>query len=325
MKPSALITGLDAATVLPSRPLHLAIGMFDGMHLGHRAVVESALRSARRAKGIAAALTFDPHPSRVLRPDKAVAMIQPVEARVDALTQEGLDAVIVHRFSREYASVEAADFLPHLRQRLPYLAGIYVGENWRYGRGRAGDISSLIEAGKAAGVTVVSAPRINHNGRPISSTRVRECLGAGQLEEANELLGYSYGGEGTTVAGKQLGRTIGFPTLNIEWMVECRPRLGVYAVRVRDESDQGSEWQNAVANFGLRPTVENSTVPRLEVHVLDGTQLTTGARVRVEWLRFIRDERRFDSLEQLREQIAADTAVARAYFLAADGAGDFRR
>ena len=317
MKPANPIHGLDEATALPSRPLHLAIGMFDGMHLGHRAVVESALRSARRAKGVAAALTFDPHPSRVLRPESAVAMIQPVDARVEALLQEGLDAVIVHPFSREYAAIEAADFLPHLRERLPHLAGLYVGENWRYGRGRAGDISSLIAAGADAGVTVVSAPRINHNGRPISSTRIRECLASGELEQANELLGYSYGGEGTTVAGKQLGRTIGFPTLNIEWPVECLPRLGVYAVRVRDESVPGSEWQNAVANFGLRPTVEDARTPRLEVHVLAGTQLSAGARVRVEWLKFIRDERRFASLDQLREQIANDTARVRAYFVAA--------
>ena len=315
MKSSARISGLDAAAaVLPSRPLHLAIGMFDGMHLGHRAVVESALRSARRAKGLAVALTFDPHPSRVLRPDAAVAMIQPVEARVDALLQGGLDAVIVHPFTRDYAMIEAGEFLPHLRARLPALAAIYVGENWRYGRGRAGDIASLIAAGRSAGVTVVSAPRINHNGRPISSTRIRDCLAAGELDEANELLGYSYGGEGTTVAGKQLGRTIGFPTLNIEWTVECRPRLGVYAVRVRDESVPDSSWQNAVANFGIRPTVEDSTVPRLEVHVLDGTHLATGARVRVEWLRFMRDECRFESLADLRAQIANDTARVRAYF-----------
>ena len=141
----------QAAAVLPSRPLHLAIGMFDGMHLGHRAVVESALRSARRAKGLAVALTFDPHPSRVLRPDAAVAMIQPVEARVDALLQGGLDAVIVHPFTRDYAMIEAGEFLPHLRARLPGLAAIYVGENWRYGRGRAGDAGGRGVGGAGGG------------------------------------------------------------------------------------------------------------------------------------------------------------------------------
>ncbi len=318
MKLPAEIDGLEAASALPRRPLHLAIGMFDGVHLGHRAVVEAALHSARRVRGLAVALTFDPHPSRVLRPEQAVPLLQPVEARVAALLREGLDAVILHRFVPAYAAIEAEDFLPHLREHLPQLVALYVGENWRYGRGRRGNIHSLIEAGRANGVTVVSAPRINHNGDPISSTRIRENLATGRMEEVNQMLGYSYGGEGTTIAGKQLGRTIGFPTLNVDWVVECRPRFGVYVVRVRSEGGEPTRWQPAVANFGLRPTVENTEVPRLEVHVLEPTSLTSGDRVRVEWLHFLREERRFGSLDELRTRIAADAAAARAYFAAAD-------
>lgn len=316
MKSAQVITGLAAAANLPPRPLHLAIGMFDGVHRGHRAVIEVPVGAARQGDGQAAVLTFDPHPSRLLRPAQAVEMIQPLAARLAALAGEGLDAIIVQPFVAEFAAIEAEDFLAYLHRQLPQLVSLHVGENWRYGRGRRGDLASLIAAGRTCGVTVVSAPRVNHLGEPISSTRIRECLEQGRIEVANAMLGRSYGGEGRVTAGKQLGRTLGFPTLNLAWPVECQPRHGVYAVRVRGDAAAPAAGLPAVANFGLRPTVEQSQIPRLEVHVLADTTLTTGDRLEVEWLTFLRPEQRFDSIDALRLQIAADTQAARAYFAA---------
>ncbi|HLP26981.1 MAG TPA: riboflavin kinase, partial [Acidobacteriota bacterium] len=159
-----------------------------------------------------------------------------------------------------------------------------------------------------AGFAVYSAPRLNHNGAPISSSRIRELIAAGEIEAANALLGYSYFAEGTVEQGKRLGRTLGFPTLNLTWQPGLAPRYGVYLVTV---SGQDGRMQPAVANYGLRPTVESgATTPRLEVHVLTLTTLTYGDRVTVRWLRFLRPERRFPGVEALREQIEADRRSA---------------
>lgn len=301
-----------AADALPTRPLHLAIGMFDGVHLGHHAVIEAAVHSARRSSGIAAVLTFWPHPSRLFRPDNAVRLIMTPALKNRQLARLGVDAVISQPFDAHYASIEAEDFLPRLKQALPSLTTIYVGENWRFGRGRRGDIGLLVAEGKQHGIAVVSAPRINQNGEPISSTRIRRYLEEGAMEEANALLGYTYFAEGVVAPGKQLGRKLGFPTLNVVWEPDLRPRFGVYAVRV--SGDKTAQSLPAVANYGLRPTVEDSVIPRLEIHVLGSCPFDAGDEVSVEWLSFLRPERKFDGVESLRTQIAADREAAQAWF-----------
>lgn len=305
------IDGLERAA-LPARPLHLAIGMFDGVHLGHRAVVEAAVHSARAAGGLAGVLTFWPHPSALFRPDSPTRSMQHPEAKAKLLHALGVEAVIVQPFTRELASVCGEDFLPWLKQRLPHLASVYVGENFRFGQGRRGDVALLVEEGRKHGVHVFSAARVNLDGEPISSTRIRAQLAAGDIHAVNTLLGYNYFAEGTVRRGKRLGRTIGFPTLNVPWAPELAPRLGVYAVRV--SGGKSAHALPAVANYGVRPTVENATEPRLEVHVLDACPYTEGDLVRVEWLRFLRPEMKFAGLEELRAQIARDRAEALKFF-----------
>jgi riboflavin kinase/FMN adenylyltransferase len=302
----------EAAAALPARPLHLAIGMFDGVHLGHHAVIESAVHSARRSGGIAAVLTFWPHPSRLFRPDNAVRLIMTPTLKNRQLARLGVDAVITQAFDKDYASIEAEDFLPRLKQALPALTTIYVGENWRFGRGRRGDITLLVAEGKQHGIAVVSAPRINQNGEPISSTRIRTYLEEGRMEEANALLGYTYFAEGVVAPGKQLGRKLGFPTLNVVWEPDLRPRFGVYAMLV--SGAKAPEPLPAVANYGLRPTVEDSTLPRLEIHVLAPCPFGDGDELSIEWLSFIRPETKFDGVEALRTQIALDREAALAWF-----------
>lgn len=311
MNPIQQFAGLEHA-VLPPGPLHLAVGMFDGVHLGHRAVIEAAVQSARRSGGTAAVLTFSPHPSVLFRPDNPTRLIMDLANKARVLHRLGVDVLITQPFTREFAQLEAEAFLPWLKQSAPSLVSLYVGENFRFGRGRRGDIGLLVAAGRPAGVSVFSAPRVNLDGEPISSTRIRALLEAGDVAAANALLGYAYFAEGPVVSGKRLGRTIGFPTLNIAWAPDLRPRFGVYVVRVA-----GAKAVTAlpgVANYGLRPTVEQAPEPLLEVHVLGDCPYGTGDAVTVKWLRFLRPERKFSGVEELRAQIGRDRADAAADF-----------
>lgn len=298
---------------LPSRPLHLAVGMFDGVHRGHRAVIEPAVRAARETEGVAAVLTFWPHPSALFRPNQATRLMQDRATKACVLRTLGIDAIIMQPFTPEFASVPAAEFLAWLKQRLPTLTTIYVGENFRFGRGRKGDVSVLRSSAPALGIEVVSAARVSLDGEAISSTRVRGLLEAGEVTAANALLGYNYFSEGIVVGGKRLGRTIGFPTLNLAWSPDLRPRFGVYAVRV--SSAGAAESWPGVANYGLRPTVEAGvTEPRLEVHMLGECPFGEGNRITVEWLKFLRPEMKLAGLDELRAQIGRDRDAARIYF-----------
>lgn len=301
---------LDSVRVEP-RQIHLAIGMFDGLHLGHQSVIEAAIHSARRANGLAGVLTFWPHPSRLFRPQEPTPQIMAPDDKVAMLLEHGLDFVVVHPFSHDFAGMDAAGFLPFVSRRLPDLHAVYVGENWRFGRGRSGDVRQLVALARSEGITVYSAPRINLNGEPISSTRVRQYLVNGGVAEANELLGYSYFSRGRVTSGRQLGRKLGVPTLNFDWRAELQPAFGVYSVRVRGVDDEVR--YEGIANFGLRPTLQaDQCEPTLEVHLLGACPWGVGDDLRVDWFDFIRPERKFDSLEDLRIQIARDIEIVRA-------------
>ena len=295
-----------------SGELHLAIGVFDGVHLGHKAVIESAVFSARRSGGLSAVLTFQPHPSRLFRPQDPTLLIMGIEEKSAMLHEVGVDYVIRKTFDRDFAAIDADDFLAHLKRALPALEAVYVGENFRFGRKRAGGVDTLIQFGRELGVAVFSVDRIKHNGQPISSTRIRECLKKGELEEVNDLLGYNYFSKGRVVAGKAIGRGIGYPTLNLPWAPECRPCYGVYLVRMRPEGQ--TAWAFAIANYGTRPTVADGAEidPVLEVHLLDAKPDASVSAIEVEWLRFIRPERKFESLDALKARIAQDCEAARA-------------
>lgn len=300
-------------TRLPAGPVHLAMGIFDGVHLGHRAVIEAAVQSARRSGGVAAVLTFAPHPSTLFRPDQPTQLIMGPAAKARVLGELGVWAVITHPFTPEFARMTAAEFLPWLRARLPALAAVYVGENWRFGRDRAGGLPLLVEQGRQLGVDVYSAPRVSLDGEPISSSRIRAALASGDMAAANRMLGYAYFAEGEVTPGKQVGRMIGFPTLNVSWSPELRPRFGVYLVRVRGA--KSAVPLRGVANYGLRPTVEKTTAPKLEVHVLgDACPYDAGDTIAVDWLEFLRPEMKFSGVGELRVQISRDREQARGRF-----------
>ncbi len=292
--------------------LHLAIGVFDGVHLGHKAVIESAVFSARRSGGVSGVLTFDPHPSRLFRPDAPTLLMMDVESKTTMLHQVGIDVVIRKHFDRAFAAIPAESFLAELKAALPALKAIYVGQNFRFGQKRAGDVATLIASGKALGLNVFSVERIQQNGEPISSTRIRKELERGAIEAVNALFGYNYISAGKVVGGAKLGRTIGFPTLNLPWNPECRPLFGVYYVRFREQGD--TVWRPGVANYGIKPTVaEADQAPALEVHALKECAIGEGAAIEVEWLRFIRPEQKFASIEALKAQITKDCETAKAW------------
>jgi riboflavin kinase/FMN adenylyltransferase len=305
----AAVDNFEALSELEGE-LHLAIGVFDGVHLGHKAVIESAVLSAHRSGSIAGVLTFAPHPSRLFRPEAPTRLIMPIDMKVRMLHKVGVDCVICKHFDAAFASIPANQFLRQLKNALPALKSIYVGENFRFGQKRIGNVGTLIASGREFGLGVFSAERIKHNGEPISSTRIRKELEAGAIIAVNDLLGYNYTTSGEIVSGAQLGRTIGFPTLNLPWQPECLPRFGVYYVQFRQSGSK--QWQTGVANYGVKPTVTDvDQAPALEVHALKKTQLTTGDSIEVEWLHFIRPEQKFASLDELKIQISKDCNTAK--------------
>ncbi len=302
--------------VVTELPCHVAIGMFDGVHRGHRVVIESAVETARHAGELSGVLTFWPHPSRLFRPEDPTRMIFDAATRRKLLLEVGVGFVIEQPFDRAFAAIRAQEFLGHLCRALPRLSTLYVGENWRFGHGRQGDVALLVRLARAEGINVVSAERLNFNGQPVSSSRIRTLLAGGEVGEAAELLGFPFFAEGRVVPGRQLGRTIGAPTLNLDWRADLQPAYGVYAVRVRGAAD--GDALPAVANYGVRPTVGGGD-PLLEVHVLGECPFGAGDFLRVDWLWKVRAERRFASLEDLKAQIANDREAAFAFFSAHRG------
>jgi riboflavin kinase/FMN adenylyltransferase len=291
-----------------SLPLHLAIGAFDGVHLGHRAVLHSAREAARADGGVVGVLTYDPHPSKVLRPESSVPLIFTRAQKDERLTEAGSQLIHHEKFDRNHAGIEAADFPKWLKQTFPQLRSLHVGSNFQYGRGRSGNGETLIAHASAKGLGVKLVAAVSLGEESVSSSRIRQCLATGDLALANAMLLRPYEAEGVIIGGRRLGRTIGFPTVNVAWQPELKPAYGVYAVEVifKDEA------LPAVANYGQRPTVESGPVaPLLEAHVLRGTAPTTGDAVRVRWLRRLRAEQKFADLAALQAQIVKDTASAR--------------
>jgi riboflavin kinase/FMN adenylyltransferase len=286
--------------------------MFDGVHRGHRAVIGAAVASARAEAGVGAVLTFSPHPSVLFRSAQPTRLLQTEEEKAAQIAGCGVQVLITQPFTPEFAARSDEEFARWLKQAIPGLRMVYVGENFRFGRGRTGTPATLAVHAARLGYAVNCVGRVEEGGAPISSTRIRERVEAGDMSSVAELLGRRYSATARVEPGKRIGRTLGFPTLNLAWDPPLRPRLGVYFVRLRAAA--GGDWQSAIANYGLRPTVESAVAPRLEVHVLGTCSWGEGDTVEVEWLEFVRPERKFSGLPDLTAQIAADVASARRWF-----------
>ncbi len=298
---------------LLDKPIFLALGVFDGVHRGHAAVIGEAIAMAHRAGGLAGVVTFEPHPMRVLAAERAPKkLLASLEHKARLLADLGVDFLLAVDFTEEFARTSAGDFLSELLAS-GKVRGISVGQDWRFGRGREGDARMLAEVAREVGVELRVAAAVAYEGERISSTRIRSAIAKGHLDIAAKMLGRRYAVEGWVVKGQQMGRTLGFPTANVALADEQLPPDGVWVVRVKSGSGRGgSSWQG-VANLGFRPTV-NGAARVLEVHIFDFSGDLYGKWIECEFLAHLRDEKKFSSLEELREQIGRDRDAARGYF-----------
>lgn len=303
-----LLRSISELSELPG-PIHLAIGVFDGVHLGHQAVIAQAVQSAAESKGTAVVVTFEPHPASVLRPGQAPASLTSNRHKLLLLASLGVTHTLVLPFDDSLASTPPADFILALAAACKPLQQICVGENWVFGKGRKGDVRLLNMLGQAMRFSVVAVPSVSIEGHAVSSTSIRTAIQGGEVYTAGHMLGRPYSIIGTVQSGKQLARQFGFPTANVRPECEQLPPDGVYVVEVGVEG----EWWPGIANVGLRPTVEKNAKERLvEAHVFDWSGELVGHDLEIIFREFIRPEVEFDSVDSLRLQISTDARNARA-------------
>jgi riboflavin kinase/FMN adenylyltransferase len=288
------------------QPLHLALGVFDGVHAGHQAVIAKAVEAAAKDGGLAGLLTFDPHPIQVIAPAKAPSsLLETLDHKARVVSTLGVRLFVPLHFDASMAAMEADEFINRLAAAP--LRTIAVGEDWRFGHKRAGDVSLLQREAARRGFRLEAVPPVMFDGDRISSTRIRQAIHDGNLDEAARMLGRAYAVSGPVVAGDQLGGKLGFPTANIATGNLQLPPGGVWAVRVSHAD--GRKW-NGVANLGTRPTVGGEK-RQLEVHLFDFSGDLYGQELEICFGNHLRPEMKFPSLEALRDQISMDVAAAR--------------
>ncbi len=298
--------------------LHLALGVFDGLHIGHQKVIRTVVDAARNTGGLAGVLTFEPHPIRILAPDIAPhRILASINHKRDLLGKLGVDFMVVVRFTREFADCEAETFLCSLLDQCHNLRTISIGEDWKFGKNRRGDVALLGEIGAKHGVEVISSPAVMIDGERVSSTRIRQAIRDGNMKAAHAMLGRPYTVLGEVVQGRQLGRQWGFPTANLRVFNEQLPADGVWCVIAR-LADGGVV--KGVGNLGVRPTVEGGKAKRmLEVHLLDFDRDIYGDTMEVEFLHYVRAEQKFESIDGLRDQIQRDVEACRDFHVSGQG------
>jgi len=285
------------------------IGNFDGVHLGHKAVF-AALTQRARGQGLPAlVIIFEPQPMEYFQPEQAPARLTRLREKLEAIDACGIDRVLLIRFDAAFAAVEAESFVRDVLIDRLSIKHLFVGDDFRFGRNRLGDVNLLQAIGREAGFEVGSLATVVEDGERISSTRIRTALQCGDLRLAARCLGREYRICGRVAHGRQLGRTIGFPTLNIRLLRRSTPLRGVFAVQVLGVDPVAA--LPGVANVGNRPTVADDDRFLLEVYLFDLSANLYGRHVQVEFVEYIRQERRFESLDALRAQIELDAQRAR--------------
>lgn len=299
---------LDTLGALPA-PV-IAIGNFDGVHLGHQKIVQMITSRARAVSGTSVVMTFDPHPLSILRPAGRPPLITPMSEKIRALSLLGLDVLLIVRFTREFSITSAEGFAEEILARKLAAHEVHVGSNFHFGRGGVGDFELLRSEGMRHGFDVARVPVVFFDSRPISSTRIRENIGRGAVERASHMLGRHYTIRGLVVHGRGRGAGLGFSTANLSTDNELIPNQGVYVTRAEVEGKQ----YPSVTNIGDRPTFgERERV--IEAHLLDypGPELY-GRTMRLSFCKHLREERKFESSGALTAQISRDVAAARDWF-----------
>ncbi len=297
-----------AADLQPSdRKVCFAIGMFDGVHLGHQRVLRQTVEDTARSGGISAAVTFDQHPAHVIAPARAPLLIYSLPQRLHRIGSLGIEAILLIHFDRAFSEQSAEEFIANLASQFQ-IQSVSVGSRFVFGHNRTGNVGLLQKLGLRLGFRVHGVPPVRWEDRDVSSTRIRQAIKEGELSWAAQLLGRPYSVAGQVVPGARLGGKLGFPTANLDVSGLALPPKGVYAGRA---AANGETW-GAVANLGSRPTLnrpENEV--QLEVHLLDFGGDLYGQELEFQFGKRLRGERRFASLEMLRDQIGKDVAAAR--------------
>ncbi len=297
----------DQPRVAQFRGSVAAIGNFDGVHRGHRAVIDAAVALAASLGCPAIAVTFEPHPRDVLRPSDRVFRLTDEHSKLRLLAATGLNGALVLTFDAEFAALTAEQFVARILVGRLGIRGATIGFDFHFGHQRQGSPKFLAEQGERYGFSVETAPPLEDEGRPVSSSSIRAALADGRVVEAAELLGYPWFAAGTVRPGEQRGRELGFPTANIALDPDCGLKHGIYAVRV----SIGGVIRDGVASFGTRPTFDDGA-PLLEVHVFDFSGDLYGAPVDVAFIGWIRPELKFDSVDALVKRMEDDARLARA-------------
>lgn len=290
----------------------VAIGNFDGVHLGHQAVVRATAAKAHALDVPSAVLTFEPHPRMFFKPNSEPFRLTPLRPKAHAIEALGIEVLIVLAFDRALSQKSAESFVDDVLMVGMAASHVVVGADFVFGHDRLGNVARLIEMGGRCGFSVTAlAPVAGPEGTVYSSTAIRDALKAGEPRRAAALLGRTWEIEGRVEHGDERGRHLGFPTANIGLGDYLRPAFGVYAVEAGIDHGAATKWHRGVANLGRRPTVAGS-VERLEAHLFDFDRDLYGRHLRVRLIEFLRPEKKFDGLEALRAQIARDSAEARA-------------
>jgi riboflavin kinase / FMN adenylyltransferase len=302
-----ILHSISELSKLPG-PIFLAIGVFDGVHLGHQAVISSSTRHAHSADGTPVVVTFDPHPAKVLRPQDAPHLLTATHHKIRLIRALGVAHLLIIEFNRDFAATPPEEFISQLVAHCKPLREICVGHEWSFGKDRTGNLDLLKKLGARFNFNVVGIPPVAVNGKVVSSTAIRQAVEKGDLQKGAEMLGREYTILGAVVHGEAVGNKIGYPTANLSAHSEQFPPNGVYFAEAWIEGVQ----HHGVVNLGFRPTVARGEPQRtLEIHLLDFHDNIYGHDVEVRFLRYLRPERKFESVEALARQIEADVKQAR--------------
>ncbi len=289
-------------------PLFVAIGVFDGVHLGHQAVISTSAEHARAANGTPVVVTFDPHPEKILRPQAAPHLLTATPHKIALIRDLGVRHLLIIRFNEQFAATEPEDFVQQLVEHSKPLREICVGHEWSFGKNRRGNLELLKQFGARFDFGVVGIPPVTINGELVSSTTIRQAIEAGDLAKAALMLGREYAILGTVVTGDNRGKKIGFPTANLSAHNEQFPPNGVYFAKAKLEG----VIYPGVVNLGYRPTVDTRKSERiLEIHLFDFERDIYGRDLEVRFVRYLRAEKKFGSVEALARQIDCDVKQAR--------------
>jgi riboflavin kinase/FMN adenylyltransferase len=304
-----LFHGTDNAEI--ARPTVLTLGVFDGLHLGHQLIMSTVVERARAINAVPTVITFDPHPRAVLHPESAPPLLQTFDQKIEAFGVLGIEQTIIVRFTRAFAQLEAEDFLRDVVRDRLHAVEVYLGRGFAFGRNREGNIELLRKVSEQLGFSADEVPEVRLRGQRISSSKIRGLLAEGKVNLARRMLGRPYGVEGRVVRGAERGRHLGFPTANLRPENRVIPRGGVYVTATLIEGT----WRRSITNIGTRPTFENDFAQTsVETYVMNWTGDLYGDVVRVRFLHRLRNERKFASIDELKQQIARDRDRAAAYF-----------